>query len=66
MFHGSIYKRGKVADTAIGETREAAAAILFERNPNAKSVTTSRAYQDADGTWQGNGSDIRWIDRPGL
>lgn len=66
MFYGKIYNPSKtrVIDSATAETREAVAAILFDRNPKAKTVTTSKAYE-RNGEWHDMSSDIRWIDRAG-
>jgi hypothetical protein len=45
------------------ETREEAAAQLFNRNPTARTVQTCKAFADDVGTWRGSGMDIRWISR---
>lgn len=63
-YEAAYYGRYKKVDRAFADTREEAAAILFARNPKCKSAQCCNAYVDDKGVEQGNGNDIRWIDRP--
>lgn len=58
-------KAGRVRfQGAPADTHKQAALIAFRDGP--KSATTcsvSKAYQDARGNWNSNGSDIRWFNR---
>ena len=67
-YHEATYrnKRGQVLDRQFAPTREEAARLLLERNPNAKSVQCCNAsFDEASGEMRGNGMNISWIGREG-
>ncbi len=46
-----------------GEDRVELAEAILVAFPRAKSVSVCNAFQDEEGVWHGNGSDIRFYDR---
>lgn len=65
MYHGSVTdKRGRIIEECFGTTREACADILFMLRPNAKSVTTCRAFRDpVEDRIKSTHADIQWTNR---
>ncbi|KKL90669.1 hypothetical protein LCGC14_1902360 [marine sediment metagenome] len=53
-------RRGHKRQEAIAETREAAARLVFELDPNAKRCSTARGHIQPDGCLFNTGSGMIW------
>ena len=64
MYYASTTdKRGRKRQTAMGITRQHAAAKVFNLDPKAKTCSTARAHQQHDGEWWNTGSSMVWHNR---
>ena len=63
FFATTTDKRGLERQKAHAETREAAARLVFQADPQAKTCSTSRAHLQSDGYLWDTGSAMIWHDR---